>query len=54
MLKENLNDVIMRYKVGKLTENYEEKNGYYVTVTLTFDPRSSNSTGSEPVREATI
>ena len=29
----------LRYKLGKLTENYEEKNGYYVTVTLTFDPR---------------
>ena len=24
-------------KVGKLTEHYEEKNGYYVTVTLTCD-----------------
>ena len=30
------------------------KNGYYVTVTLTFDPRSPNSIGSEPLREATI
>ena len=41
----------LRYKVLKLTENYEEeKNGYYVTVTLTFDTRSSNSIGSEPVR----
>ena len=29
------------------------KNGYFVTVTLTFDPRSLNSIGSEPVREAT-
>ena len=30
------------------------KNGYYVTVNLTFVPRSLNSIGSEPVREVTI
>ena len=30
------------------------KNGYCVTVTLTFDPRSPNSIGFELVREATI
>ena len=28
-----------------------KKNGYYVTVTLTFDPRSPNSIGSEPFSE---
>ena len=31
-----------------------KKNGNYVTVTLTFDPRSSKSIGFEPVQEATI
>ena len=30
------------------------KIGYYVIVTLTFDPRSPNSIGFEPVQEATI
>ena len=37
----------LRNKVGKLTENYEEKNGYYVTMTLTFDQRSPILTGFE-------
>ena len=31
------NVIELRYKVGKVTENYE-KNGYCVTVTMTFDP----------------
>ena len=31
-----------------------KENGYYVIVTLTFNPRSPNSIGFEPWREATI
>ena len=33
---------------------FGRENGYYVTVTFTFDPRSPYSIGSEPVREASI
>ena len=42
----------LRSKVGKLTENYKENNGYYIT--LTFDRRSPISKGSEPERQAPI
>ena len=33
----------MRSKVRKLTENYEAKNGYYVTVTLKKSYRKDNN-----------
>ena len=38
----------LRSKEGKLIENYEE-NGYYVIVTLPFDPKASISIGFKTI-----
>ena len=54
-LSDILNFIFIGHKRAEIqsrevNEELWRKNGYYVTVTLTFDPRSPNSIGSEPMR----
>ena len=53
------NFILIKHKKAEIqsrevNREWWRKNGYYVTVTLTFDPRLPNLIWFEPVQEATI
>ena len=55
-LRDITNFILIELKTAEIQsrEVNRRKNGYYVTVTFTFDPRSPISIEFEPVRQATI